>query len=225
MKSTSHLLLWAISFVCQTTSTLAVENACSYDEECFHGGYCDDGGLSNDPNHPHIYDSTCKCTSRYTGPYCETLTLDANDGKCVSNLDCQNGGTCNLKDSTCQCTVSYYGFQCENLCPCRNSGSCQTIPETGAFQCICNAGFDGETCSIAIATEEEVGTNPILLAALLAVSSLLLVLMWRTRTLSKFEPGVEKDATLDNHLHGKDDDGDHNEDVEKMDLPPEPELT
>ena len=55
---------------------------CSSNEDCQHGGYCDDEGImggAEDPNHPQIFESTCVCPDTYTGTYCTEPVSLADD--------------------------------------------------------------------------------------------------------------------------------------------------
>jgi EGF-like domain len=70
---------------------------CSSNEDCQHGGYCDDEGImggAEDPNHPQIFESTCVCPDTYTGTYCtepvslaDDLSSNQNPSSHASNDD------------------------------------------------------------------------------------------------------------------------------------------
>jgi hypothetical protein len=83
-KSVSYFLL----LLCTVVSSCRGE-FCSYDEECQHGGYCDDSGFAagGDPNHPHIYESRCVCSKSYTGPYCTEVVSGADNEGTVTAKD------------------------------------------------------------------------------------------------------------------------------------------
>jgi hypothetical protein len=68
------------------------------------------------------------------------------------NVTCYNGGEC--VDETCQCPVGYDGPHCEFV-TCDLPNVCYTnstcAPDTaGGVICVCNMGWEGDTCGIKI---------------------------------------------------------------------------
>ncbi|KAI7794159.1 putative prolow-density lipoprotein receptor-related protein 1 [Triplophysa rosa] len=108
------------------------------------------------------------CLLSPSGPVCTCPNNHISDnGTCVEvppatqspftpscNIQCQNGGTCDLNSwnqAKCRCPTSYSGERCEiNRCRyyCLNGGTCSPSHRTGAPTCRCQPGFTGSRCDL-----------------------------------------------------------------------------
>jgi EGF-like domain len=69
-------------FLCVSDKAVLRAQFCSSNRDCQHGGYCDNQGImgnAEDPNHPHIFESSCVCPETYTGTYCTKPVLPVDD--------------------------------------------------------------------------------------------------------------------------------------------------
>ncbi|XP_066271847.1 fibropellin-1-like [Branchiostoma lanceolatum] len=119
-----------------------LDNAACGSYPCQNGGVCSGGNFDN---------YVCTCRRGWRGDDCD---VDVDECSSSSSLYCQNGATCeNIQGSyTCHCGAGWIGNNCEtNVCtnnPCRNGGTCQVAQDAvQGFQCLCQPGFDGSTCS------------------------------------------------------------------------------
>jgi hypothetical protein len=85
-------------FLCVSGTPILRAQFCSSNGDCQHGGYCNDPGMmggAEDPNHPHIFESSCVCPETYTGTYCtEPVPLVVDD------LESSNPNPFSYDDST-----------------------------------------------------------------------------------------------------------------------------
>ncbi|XP_078670664.1 MAM and LDL-receptor class A domain-containing protein 1-like [Branchiostoma floridae x Branchiostoma belcheri] len=132
-----------------------LDNAACGSYPCQNGGVCSGGNFDN---------YVCRCQRGWTGDNCD---VDVDECLSSSSLYCQNGATCeNLQGSyTCHCATGWIGSNCEtNVCtnnPCTNGGTCQVAQNAvQGFQCLCQPGFDGSTCShISVTQDRPVSCN------------------------------------------------------------------
>ncbi len=119
----------------------------------------------------------CICGTGYTGPDCSVCATgyqdNDNNGSCLltcdsTNLNCSGNGECSdtSGNAMCSCDTGYDGATCavcaagyqdndgDDVCApdctsanlnCGNNGTCSDT--TGAAMCICDTGYDGETCA------------------------------------------------------------------------------
>ncbi|CAH1255407.1 NOTCH2 [Branchiostoma lanceolatum] len=121
----------------------ACQSGSEYDDcasnPCRNGGTCQDG----------VNSYTCQCPPGWFGIHCEL------DNAACGSYPCQNGGVCsggNFDNYVCTCRRGWRGDDCDvDVCtnnPCRNGGTCQVAQNAvQGFQCLCQPGFDGSTCS------------------------------------------------------------------------------
>lgn len=113
---------------------------------CLNGGRCVDG----------VNRYSCECVKGFSGGSCEV------DGRPCRAGVCKNGGTCEQvlnvegeekQETVCICGIGFSGYDCsvEGMpClpnPCQHSSEC-IVYNNNNFECICNAGYNGELCDI-----------------------------------------------------------------------------
>ncbi|XP_041372894.1 uncharacterized protein LOC121386162 [Gigantopelta aegis] len=97
--------------------------------------------------------TTCKCSTGYSGLYCEKKAVSCSSGYCM------NGATCELVAGTvhCSCLPGFTGDQCQtkinncltNTCP---PGS-KCVDSIDSFTCKCESGKIGIQCSKDLSTD------------------------------------------------------------------------
>ncbi|CAH1788845.1 unnamed protein product [Owenia fusiformis] len=117
---------------------------------CYNGGTCKPGTGKQPAN--------CSCPERYTGQRCRQV-------KGCENINCQNGGTCDVVDGKplCRCPKFYVGEKCEHPDPefcnrhCFNDGHCIDCRiEHGMAHCSacgCPGHWGGDRCQERVAIQ------------------------------------------------------------------------
>ncbi len=92
-------------------------------------------------------DQRCStCRNGWSGVDCLEKAPLKCDPRCQLHGICVNG--------TCSCSPGYQGRNCDiNSCPesCSSNGVCEkSAGQYSRYQCVCNQGWTGEACSVAV---------------------------------------------------------------------------
>ena len=130
-------LVQTVNSLCSNHGKFDYKNKECACEQGWHGLDCS--------NNEKCLDNECKkCKHGWTGFEC------LNKAPLTCNVKCEHHGLC--VNGTCKCSPGYQGRNCDiNNCPndCSSNGICEKYAN-GGYQCICNQGWGGIACDMAI---------------------------------------------------------------------------